>query len=120
MTKNTETKTESRRLVPEFLGIIAFVVGVFILISLFSFSPHDPSLHSASSRLSPNNYMGVVGSYGASLLIFSFGLASYLIGFLLLLIAYFFLTKKQRQFRIPELFLLGVFIFTAAVFLEIK
>lgn len=120
MSKNTETKSEKRRLVPEFIGIIAFVAGIFILISLFSFSPHDPSLHSASSATSPKNYMGVVGSYGASLLIFSFGMASYLIGALLLLVAYFFLTKKQRPFHWPELLLLGVFIFTSSIFLEIK
>ncbi len=114
-------KTEPRRFTSEILGIVALTLGAFVFLCLFSFSPHDPSLNSATGGSAVHNYGGVVGSYLADALITIFGAASFLVGGLFLLTAFLFFTKKSsRPIRFPEILLLGVFLVMSAVLFQLK
>ena len=63
----------------------AFFFVVFTLISLLSYSPADPSIHSAGSGGRVHNLFGVVGAHLAGLLIGLFGMGAFWIPLLLLL-----------------------------------
>ncbi len=69
----------------EIVGIFLFFFVVFTLISLLSYSPADPSIHSAGSGGRVHNLFGVVGAHLAGLLIGLFGMGAFWIPLLLLL-----------------------------------
>ncbi|MDX1385941.1 MAG: DNA translocase FtsK 4TM domain-containing protein [bacterium] len=119
MAKKKAPTKESRPFVHEILGILAFTLGAFVFLSLFSYSPSDPSFNSASHGGTIHNYGGFVGSYLADTLITIFGLASYLVGLLLFLGTYLSFTKT-RKVRAPELVLLFVFLVMAAILFQLK
>jgi S-DNA-T family DNA segregation ATPase FtsK/SpoIIIE len=115
-----EVKINPRSFVHEIFGVIAFTLGAYVLLCLFSYSPLDPSLNSVSSGQAVRNYGGVVGSYLADGLFNGLGLASYLVGLILFVAAYLGFTKKRQRIRGPELVLLGVFLLMAAVLFQLK
>ena len=59
-------------------GILLGTLAAFVLLSLISFSPTDPSLNTASLN-SPQNWMGAAGAITADLGMQSLGFVSYLI-----------------------------------------
>jgi S-DNA-T family DNA segregation ATPase FtsK/SpoIIIE len=67
----------------EITGILLVALAIFLLLSLISYSPLDPSFFSyASSRAKGiHNWMGIVGAYISSLLFQGFGFPSFLIPF---------------------------------------
>ncbi len=69
----------------EITGIFLFFFVVFTLISLLSYSPADPSIHSAGSGGRVHNLFGVVGAHLAGLLIGLFGMGAFWIPILLLI-----------------------------------
>lgn len=103
----------------EILGILFFTLGAFVYLSLFSFSPTDPSFNSAASSKVVQNYGGVIGSYLADSLVTTLGLASYLVGLLLFLAAFFSFSKK-KHLRWPEGVLLVVSLVMAAILFQLK
>lgn len=113
-------KPESRSFLHEILGIVTFTLGAFVFLCLFSHVSSDPSLNSAATGTGVQNYGGIVGSYTADILISGLGLASYLVGGLLILSAYFCFTKKRRRLRIPEAVLLFIFLVMASVLFQLK
>ncbi len=104
----------------EILGILLLTLGTFVFLSLFSYSPQDPSFNSAASQRGVVNFGGVVGSHLADGLITLLGMASYLVGFLLLLATYFCFTKERPRLRWVEGFLLLTFLVMAAVLFHLK
>ncbi|MCK4836790.1 MAG: DNA translocase FtsK 4TM domain-containing protein, partial [Candidatus Aminicenantes bacterium] len=75
----------------EILGIIFLFISIFLLFSLVSYSPLDPSFFHSSINPGVSNYGGRIGSEVSSLLFNLFGYASYIIIFyLLFLTSYFF------------------------------
>lgn len=108
-----------RSVLPEILGIVALTLGAFIFLCLFSYTPSDPSFNSASGAHPVANYGGVIGSYLADGLINTFGLASYLVGLVLFLAAYFSFSTSRRL-RLSEGILLVVFLVMAAVLFQLK
>ena len=61
----------------EILGIVVFALGVFLFISLISYSPEDPNfIFPENTEI--KNFLGFQGSYTSDLFFQSLGLISYL------------------------------------------
>jgi len=120
MAKRKSPPKEKKSYLHEIFGIISFTLGAFVFLCLFSYSPSDPSLNSASLGRSVHNYGGIVGSYLADALLSGLGMASFLVGALLILGAYFCFTKSRRRIRLPEVVLLGVFLVMTAVLFQLN
>ena len=73
--------TNNRRL-NELLGFLLCVSALLLFLALSSYSPLDPSLNSASvltgSRVA-RNWIGIVGAYGADILLQAFGISAFLL-----------------------------------------
>ena len=73
--------TNNRRL-NELLGFLLCVAALLLFLALASYSPLDPSLNSASvltgSRVA-RNWIGLVGAFGADLLLQFFGIGAFLL-----------------------------------------
>ena len=67
----------------EILGISIFIIGIFLLVSLASFSPDDPNFI-FPENYEIKNFLGYRGSFSADLLFQSFGLIAMLIPFSLI------------------------------------
>ena len=64
----------------ETFGVLIFLVGLILLISLFSYSPDDPNfIFPENTEI--KNYLGFKGSFISDLFFQSFGLIAYLISF---------------------------------------
>ena len=85
------------RLWNEIVGILLVALGVFLFLSLFSYSPMDPSFFSYVSPKAKEiqNWMGIVGAYVSSLFFQGFGFPSFLIPFLLGLYAFCFVFRWE-------------------------
>lgn len=65
-----------KRIKQEIIGVVFILGGIYIVLSLATYSMWDQSLL-VSSTFSTQNYGGIAGSYLADLLITGFGLAAY-------------------------------------------
>jgi len=65
-----------RRRLKEAGGMTLFVAGTWMLVSVFSYSPSDPSLNGATS-LAPSNVLGVPGAVFSDLALQTFGFACF-------------------------------------------
>jgi S-DNA-T family DNA segregation ATPase FtsK/SpoIIIE len=82
----------------EIFGILFFLLLIFTLVSLVSYSPQDPSPHHVVSAGQPiHNLFGVVGAYLAGLLIGLFGLGAFWIPVLLLLVSIHILSGRTNR-----------------------
>ena len=73
--------TNNRRL-NELLGFVLCVSALLIFLALASYSPLDPSLNSASVLTGSHvtrNWIGIVGAFGADLILQFFGIAAFLV-----------------------------------------
>ncbi|MBV9180710.1 MAG: DNA translocase FtsK [Acidobacteria bacterium] len=86
--------TNNRRL-NELLGFLFCVFALLLFLALATYSPLDPSLNSASALTGSHvarNCIGIVGAYGADLLLQVFGVTAFLL-------PVFLLTLGIRWFR---------------------
>ena len=102
----------------EIIGIALLGLFLFILVSLLSYHPFDPSSNSATSD-TVMNFCGRAGSYTADFLVQYFGFMSYaLAGFIL-----FFSVISLRKKTVSHLDLLGagfvLFFFSLSALLQI-
>ena len=73
--------TANRRL-NELIGFLMCVSALLLLLALVSYSPLDPSWNSASvltGSHAARNWIGVVGAYGADMLLQFFGVGAFLL-----------------------------------------
>ena len=73
--------TNNRRL-NELLGFLLCVSALLLFLALSSYSPLDPSLNSASvltGSRAARNWIGIVGAYGADVLLQCFGISAFLL-----------------------------------------
>jgi len=84
----------------EIVGILLIAVGIFLLLSLISYHPMDPSFFSyASSKVKGiYNWMGIVGAYLSSLLFQGFGYPAFLIPFALVVFAFSFIIRWEWKY----------------------
>jgi S-DNA-T family DNA segregation ATPase FtsK/SpoIIIE len=87
------------RLWHEIVGILFVALGIFLFLSLVSYSPMDPSFFSYTSAKVKDihNWMGIVGAYISSLLFQGFGFPSFLIPLFLGLYACRFIFHWQLK-----------------------
>ncbi|MFO7568689.1 MAG: DNA translocase FtsK 4TM domain-containing protein, partial [Smithellaceae bacterium] len=81
-----------RSRIREIKGVICLAVAIFLLLCLFSYSPHDPSLTSfPDEAYVTQNLTGKVGAYMADVIIRLLGIAAFLlpIGLLAMAFQYF-------------------------------
>ncbi|MCX5812548.1 MAG: DNA translocase FtsK 4TM domain-containing protein [Proteobacteria bacterium] len=78
----------------EILGIGLLGVFIFLLVSLLSYYPLDPSFNTLAEGAA-KNLCGKVGSYITDILIQLFGMLSYLLPAITLLFSVFYLRKKD-------------------------
>jgi DNA segregation ATPase FtsK/SpoIIIE, S-DNA-T family len=72
----------------EAAAVVFLFVGLFLLISLVSYNPFDPSWNTATSVAKPLNLMGKTGAGLADVLLQTFGFAAYAIPILTLLLGW--------------------------------
>ena len=84
----------------EMTGILLVALASFLLLTLISYSPLDPSFFSyASSRAKGiHNWMGIVGAYISSLLFQGFGFPSFLIPFVIGVFAVSFIFRWEWKY----------------------
>ena len=84
----------------EMTGILLVALAIFLLLSLVSYFPLDPSFFSyASSRAKGiHNWMGIVGAYVSSLLFQGFGFPSFLIPFVIGVFAVSFIFRWEWKY----------------------
>jgi len=87
----------SGELKKEILGIGLLGLFIFLLVSLLSYHPFDPSFNTLAGG-TVKNLCGKVGSYISDLLIQIFGMMSYLLPAFTLLFSAFYLKKKQPPY----------------------
>ncbi len=80
----------------EILGVGLLGVFLFILVSLLSYYPFDPSINSVASG-PVRNFCGRAGSYAADFLIQIFGMMSYLLTAFTLAFSIIYLKKQMVQ-----------------------
>jgi len=84
----------SPELKKEMLGIGLLGLFLFLLVSLISYHPFDPSLNTLASGAA-KNWCGKVGSYISDILIQLFGMISFMLPAVSLLFGLFFIRKKD-------------------------
>ena len=84
----------------EIIGILLVALAIFLLLSLVSYSPPDPSFFAyASSRAKGiHNWMGIVGAYVSSLLFQGFGFPCFLIPFVVGVFAIGFIFRWEWKY----------------------
>jgi S-DNA-T family DNA segregation ATPase FtsK/SpoIIIE len=72
----------------EAVAVVFLFAGLFLLISLVSYNPFDPSWNTATAAIKPLNLMGRTGAALADFLLQAFGFAAYAIPVLTLLLGW--------------------------------
>ena len=72
----------------EAVAVVFLFAGLFLLISLVSYNPFDPSWNTATAAVKPLNLMGRAGATLADFLLQAFGFAAYAIPVLTLLLGW--------------------------------
>jgi DNA segregation ATPase FtsK/SpoIIIE, S-DNA-T family len=78
----------SRPRLNEAVAVVFLFAGLFLLISLVSYNPFDPSWNTATATAKPLNLMGRAGATLADFLLQAFGFAAYAIPVLTLLLGW--------------------------------
>jgi S-DNA-T family DNA segregation ATPase FtsK/SpoIIIE len=91
------SSTSRRTLKREIPGIILFAIAIFMVLSLISYHPSDPSFNvtHATRVKAIHNLGGIVGSYLSDLLLQGLGLVSYLIPLAIGILACFLLVPMS-------------------------
>ncbi|WP_423186674.1 DNA translocase FtsK 4TM domain-containing protein [Alishewanella sp. d11] len=93
------------------VGLILFSgLALFMLLSLLSFDPADPSWSQTGYQLQVNNYAGRGGAWLADVLLVSFGWIAYLMPFLVALSGYM-LFKRYHDLLSLDYLILGLRLF---------
>ena len=90
-------------------GMVFLLLSLSLFLALLTFDIGDNSFLTSSSKIT-KNLLGIIGSYVASFLIYSFGLLSYSIVFFLLMNSFFAFKRKRLNFFFIRLllFLIGI------------
>ncbi|WP_439646674.1 DNA translocase FtsK 4TM domain-containing protein [Salidesulfovibrio brasiliensis] len=90
----------------EMRGLFLIALAAFLIISLVSFDPGDPSFNQAVTPKNVSNLAGVVGSYAAGFLVDIFGAGAW---FWPLLFLYMGACRFVKRIRIRPVQWVGVF-----------
>jgi len=96
----------------EALAVVYLFAGLFILLSLVSYHPFDPSWNTATGRAKPGNLTGFVGADISDFLLQTLGLAAYAVPLLILLLGWKWI--QSSAIEAPGIKLGGALLFVAA------
>jgi DNA segregation ATPase FtsK/SpoIIIE, S-DNA-T family len=86
-TKSRKKSSTKKSLANEVLAVVLVAAAILLVLSLFSHKPDDPSVNVVSPKHEPGNLIGVVGAFISDEFLQWFGLASFLIPALLVIVA---------------------------------
>lgn len=101
-------RTKEYIILKDIIAIVTLSVSLFVLISLLSYDPHDPTWRNIAHSTMYHNMGGKVGANIADFLFMVFGLSGYVIGILGIVVFLAMLLKdswKHRWMRIAGLLL---------------
>ena len=110
----TSLKFTINRLI-EMFGIIIFIFGLLLLLSIVTYSPDDPNfIFPDNSEI--KNILGFQGSYTADLLFQSIGLVTYLVPITFIFNGLVILKMKKFIFLIENIFYIIIYSFFGSLF----
>jgi len=102
----------------EIFGVCIVVIGIFLLISLNTFSPDDPNfIFPETTKI--KNLLGYRGSFSADFFFQSFGLISLLIPFSLIFTGINIILRKKIFFLIESIFFIILYLLYGSLFFSI-
>ena len=108
-----ENPTDHRNRTREIRGVVCLALAVFLLLCLFSYSPHDPSFtRFMADGPSTHNLTGKFGSYTADAIIRLIGIASFLLPLALLACAFQYFLRPAFMVSAPRVFGFAFFTLT--------
>src|SRR5271154_2788216 len=81
----------------EACGVVFLFAGVFLFLSLLSYSPKDPSWNTAADSTAVHNLFGKYGAHAADYLLQAIGLAAYALPVLVLMLAWKWLRSAELE-----------------------
>ena len=109
-----ESSKDQNKRTREIKGVICLALAVFLLLCLFSYSPHDPSFtRFVGDAASTHNLIGKFGSYTADSIIRLLGVASFLLPVALLALAFQYFLRPAFAIDISRVF--GFIFFTLSL-----
>ncbi len=102
----------------ELSGLLIAILGIFVFMSVISYSPFDPNINNLNSS-EVTNVIGMVGANVSDILIQMFGYFSLLICPVLISWSYKIFFKKRLRFFALNLFLLPLMIIALSIFSEL-
>ena len=103
--------------VAEIFGLIVFVAGIFLLISLITYSPEDPNfIFPDNTKI--KNLLGFEGSFVSDLFFQSLGLISYLFSITLMITGINIFISKEFFLIIENIFFAIIYSIFGSFFLE--
>ena len=102
----------------EGLALLFALGGIYVVLSLLTFNPMDPSFNNATPSAFVANMGGRVGAYLSDMLMMLFGLSAFLLAIVLLVQAVLLALKRMRQDGAVLVILLPFFLASACVLLH--
>src|SRR5918996_948701 len=110
---------EKNRLNRELMGVIVSVTALVVIVSLFSYTPRDPSFNTSARYIDVQNRVGIIGSYLADTLLQGFGFAAYLLPVLLCIVAFQLFGSGLRGVPLGQVVGYGMLVISMAVILDL-
>ena len=102
--------------IAETFGLIIFLSGILLFISLLTYSPNDPNFIFPDNK-NINNMLGFRGSFVSDLFLQSIGLVSYLISFTLIISGINIIKYKELFLILENIFFAIIYSFFCTLFL---
>ena len=101
----------------EISGVIVFILGILLFLSLISYSPEDPNFI-FPDNVEIKNYLGFYGSYTSDLFFQSIGLIAFLIPITFIFTGINIFKKKEILILIETLFFIIIYALIGSIFLN--
>ena len=101
----------------ESVGFLIILLGLFLLISIASFSPEDPNFIFPDNT-NIKNIFGFYGSYISDLILQSIGLISYLFSITIVINGFLIIKNKNIKIIFKNLFLSIIYIISGSIFFD--
>ena len=107
------------RLNREIWGVVIFVLGLLIVLSLFSYDPWGRSFNAPSGSIKNNYGVGVVGSYLADILRQGLGISAFLLPLFLFIISYRLFREAYKGLTLIRFSGYALLLLSAAIVLSL-
>ncbi len=107
---SNKNKREKKKILYDIIALFIIGWGVLTFLSLISFDPYDSGFFTTSPNRPPKNWGGIAGSFLSSLLFLGLGKSAFIVPFIILLIGWYILIKKD--INDAGFIIIGLVIFT--------